>query len=213
MERRKFSMFKFVGVFAATMLIFILGIQLGNYLTNIKLDKIDLLQNDMRIDILGLETQAFILNKNPCELSGLNIMADELYKTGEKLTFMESQLGKEDNSVKRLKNYYSILELRHWILLKEANSKCKTIQNLILYFYSNELTCSECETQGFVLDYIHNNKPSVKIYSFEYNLNNPAINTIKELYDINATDLPVLIINDKIYTGFKDKQEIESLLN
>ncbi len=213
MHRRKFSMFKFVGVFTATLLIFLLGILLGNYLNSLKVTHIDSLQNDLRMDTLALETQSLILSKNPCEVSELTVMSDELYEIGEKLTFMESQLGANHESVKRLKNYYSLIELRHWILLTEANQKCGLGHKLILYFYSNELGCSDCEKQGFVLDHIRKIRSDVKIYSFEYGLDNAAFNTIKNLFKVKSSELPVIVINNEKYTGFKDITELESLLD
>ncbi|MBS3112707.1 hypothetical protein J4418_01325 [Candidatus Woesearchaeota archaeon] len=211
MHRRKFSMFKFVGVLAATTLIFMIGIQLGNYLSSIKITRIEDLQNNIKVDTLGLETQLLIVSKNPCEILKLGIMDEELYEIGSKLAYIESQYGHGDESVQRLKNYYSILELRHWILLNNVKEKCNIDYDLILYFYSNELDCNDCEKQGFVLDYIRRTNSNVKIYSLEYSLDNPAINTIKALYKIKAEELPVIIINGEAYTGFKDKAEFESL--
>jgi len=212
MNRRRFSAFKFVGVLAGTTLIFLLGIMLGNHFSSVKLSQVESLQSELRMDTLAIETQSLILSKNPCEVSDVGVMSDELYTMGEKLTFMESQFGTADQSVKRLKNYYSILELRQWVLLTEANKECNLGNNLILYFYSNEVECEICPKQGFVLDYIHKTIPSVKIYSFEYGLNNAAFNTIKDIYNVTANELPVLVINGKKFSGFQDREMlIESI--
>ena len=63
----------------------------------------------------------------------------------------------------------------------------------ILYFYSNKEDCNDCEQQGYVLSYIKKKYPSVRVYSFDINIENQAIDIIKENYDINIA--PSVVIN------------------
>lgn len=206
----KVSKMKYLAVFATTTLIFVIGLFLGNLISNAKISNINLLEQDFRTDILALEVQYALLSENPCSSFNTIVLSDELYKIGARLDFMENKLGPTDEDVLRLKEYYSLLQIRHWLLLKKQNNECEIENDHIIYFYSNLGDCGECKEQGFVLSFLHKKYPSLSIYSFDINIDNPALRTIKEVYKI--TKAPSLIINEKTYSGFKNSKEIELIL-
>jgi len=76
-------------------------------------------------------------------------LAEDLYQISERLDYMESQRGDEDADVLRLKNTYSLLELRDWLFILKTNQECKTNQLPVLYFYSNQGDCPRCKEQGY----------------------------------------------------------------
>jgi hypothetical protein len=102
-------------------------------------------------------------------------------------------MGKDNQQVINLKEYYHLLEIRHWLFLKKAKETCNSDNELILFFYSNKGDCSMCEEQGNVLTYMHSKYPEISIYSFDANIENPAIQTMRSLY--GASELPVLVVN------------------
>ena len=206
----KASKTKYLAVFATTTLIFVIGLFFGNYISNTKLSNISLLEEDFRIDILALEVQYALLAEDPCAKLNSNALSDELYTIGSKLDYMENKLGETDKDVLRLKEYYSLLELRRWLFLKKQNKECGIGNDYILYFYSNLGNCKECKEQGFVLNFLHKKHPELSIYSFDINIDNIALRTIKELYKVSKA--PSLVINEKEYDGFKKSSEIESIL-
>lgn len=201
---------RYLAAFAITTLIFLVGILIGNKISDAKLDSIDVLEKEIRIDVLGTELQYQLISENPCNLSNPAQLTEELYDIGSKLDFMENQRGKNDPQVLDLKKYYSMLEVQHWLLLKKTKERCGEEYNLILYFYSNLGDCDACDQQGHVLNYIHEKYPEVNIYSFDINIDNPVLRTIKELYEIRQP--PTLIINDDAFTGFMDSREVEGQL-
>jgi len=206
------NMKKYLFVFVITTLIFILGLFIGNIITTRNISKLDTMEQDMKIQTMAIELQYQLIVDNPCSLVNSTTLVNELYLLSDRLDYMENNLGYNDPRVLNLKEYYSILELRDWLLSKKVSEKCKTKQNLILYFYSNkEGECSRCKEQGYVLTYIRKKFPNMKIYTFDINIDNVALDTIKDIY-IKDTELPVLIINDKTYYGFKDSDQIESLI-
>jgi hypothetical protein len=138
-------------------------------------------------------------------------ITSELYQIGARLDFMESEMGQDNRQVLGLKEYYHLLEIRHWLFLKKAKEECNRDYNLILYFYSNKGDCPKCQDQGNVLTYLHRKYPRLNIYSFDVNIDNPALKTIKSLYDIKGTP-PILVINDQTYSGFMTSVEIEAHL-
>ena len=52
---------------------------------------------------------------------------------------------------------------------------------------------------------------NIKVYSFDINIVNPVLNTLKESYEITGP-APIMIINDEVYQGFKDKEGLEELI-
>jgi len=124
---------------------------------------------------------------------------------------MESQLGKDDERVINLKEYYSLLELRHWLFLNKAKRECNMTYDLVIYFYSNEGDCDDCEEQSQVLTYVHKKNPRFNVYSFDINIENPAVDTLKARYALKST--PTIIINNNVFEGFTGKDELFRELN
>jgi len=211
MDKRKVNLQKYVFVFVLSTLIFLIGIFVGNIITNKNLTKLDKMEQDIKVQTMAIEMQFQLISENPCSLSNSTTFSKELYLLSDRLDYMESSLGVDDSRVLSLKDYYSLLELRHWLVSKKINENCKIKNNLILYFYSNKGDCDKCEEQGYVLTYLRKKYPNVMVYTFDINMDNVALGTIKDIY-IKSSELPVLIINDKTYYGFKDSAQIESLL-
>ncbi len=211
MDRKKINYGKYFLVFVISTLIFIGGIYLGTELSEGKLESISDMEQDIRIQILGMELQYELLATEPCGALNTTPLTKELYELSDRLNYMENNLGVNHEGVLRLKEYYSLLELRQWMFLKKTNEICERNNTLILYFYSNIGDCDTCEEQGYVLTYIRRKYPNTRIYTFDINIDNIALNTIKELY-IKDDELPVLIINDKVYYGFKDREQIEFII-
>lgn len=201
---------KYLAVFTTTTLIFVVGIIIGQMITSSKLSRLSDMEQDLKINAMDIELQYLLLAEDPCTAINSTFLTDELYQMGARLDFMERKLGADNPSVISLKEYYSLLELRHWIFSKKTKNECGTDKDLILYFYSNKGDCDQCGEQGFVLNYLHKKYPQLNIYSFDINIDNNALLTVKEVYDVEKA--PSLIINNKFYSGFKDKKEIESIL-
>ncbi|MCX8146861.1 MAG: hypothetical protein N3D84_00115 [Candidatus Woesearchaeota archaeon] len=210
MQSQKIYISRYIAAFAITTLIFIIGIYLGNYFSSAKLSTLTKLEQDIKMDVMGLEIQYLLLSENPCLSVNYTKASEELYNIGTRLEFMESQLGKNDERVLELKEFYHLLELRNWLFLKKAKEECGFDYDLIIYFYSNKGDCDDCAEQGNVLGYIHNKYKDINIFSFDYNIENPAIETLKFIYNVDS--VPTVIINGETYKGFKKANEIEELL-
>ncbi len=203
---------KHILVFFLTLLIFSSGFFLNNILSEKKMTQLTDTQRDLTIDILSLETQFSILNQAPCQNLNESILTKELYDISKKLSLIENTLGENNPDFLRSKKYYSILELKHWLLLKRAAKDCDFDSVFILYFYSDKNSYPDCEKQGYILTYFREKYPFLKIYSFDYDLDLSALQSLKEVYSLKK-DLPILIINDEVYFGFKDKKELEEILS
>ncbi|HLC46399.1 MAG TPA: thioredoxin family protein [Candidatus Nanoarchaeia archaeon] len=211
MERKKLQFSAYLAAFAITTLIFILGIMLGSYNNNKKLASVDNLEQEIKMSTMGNEIQYLLMSESPCDYVNSTEMAINLGNLGSKLTFMESQLGKDDERVVNLKEYYSLLELRHWLFLNKAKKECNLTYDLVIYFYSNEGDCADCEEQGHVLTYVHKKNPKFNVYSFDVNIGNPALDTLKTRYSVEST--PTIVINNNKFEGFTGKEKLFRELN
>ncbi len=212
MNDRAINKQKYVSVFAITTLIFISGILLGNHFSEKKMSELSEMTERIQLNTLGAELQFLIASKEPCRLLNESDLSDELHSIGSKLEFMENELGTDNKQVLNLKEYYQLLELRHWLLLKQAHEKCNQNFDLVMYFYTNKRECDRCREQGGVLTYLRQKNQRLNVYSFDDDLENSAMRTIKELYGVEES-MPTLIINEKTYEGFMNSEQIEEALS
>ena len=127
---------KFIVVLILTIIIFIIGILIGTTISDKKLTIINNMEQDMKTDINAIELQYLILAENPCNnMIDMTPLTDELYDIGTYLDYMENSLGEDNEDVLRLKNYYSTLQLRHWLLMKNIQDNCNKNSTLVIYFY------------------------------------------------------------------------------
>jgi hypothetical protein len=80
-----------------------------------------------------------------------------------------------------------------------------------LYFYSNKAECPDCEKNGYVLDALHEKYPDMRIYSFDYNSEEAAVQTLISIYHVEPK-LPAMIINNDPYYGFRSLQTLETTI-
>lgn len=210
MDSKKINKTKYLAVFAITTLIFLIGLVIGSKISDTKLGKIDNLEHDIRTDTMAIELQYLLLAEDPCSSVNSTTLTEELYEIGSKLDFMEQRLGKKNKDVIRLKNYYSLLELRHWLFMKTQQKECNTDNTLVLYFYSNLEDCDKCEEQGFVLNYLRKKYPSVNVYSFDININNMALDTVKNMFNVKKA--PTVIINENVLDSFSSLDYLERFI-
>lgn len=200
-------------VFVLTCLIFLTVFSVSNYINNKKISEIKFTEDKIAIDILSLETQFTLLQEATCKKIQGSVLSDELNTLGDRLSYAESQ-GVNDQNVNNLKKYYSILQIKDYLLTKKIAAKCPNKEepiNTILYFYSNKNNCDDCTKTGFVLTRIRQTYPNVRVYSFDYDIDLNAVTTLRSIYEI-PNELPVLVINEKVFSGYKTIEELQGLM-
>jgi hypothetical protein len=203
--------------FAITATIFGTAFYVSNYFNARRVEAIRTMQDNMAVDILSLETQFQLLQELSCrDIRENSVLSNELVSLQNRLAYTERQLGTENEEVLRLKRQYSLLQIKDMLLMKRVSEKCGLQPVFILYFYSNETAdknpvCADCEKQGYVLTALAEKYPSLRVYSFDYSLDLPALKTLININDVPA-QLPALVINEKVYNGFKSVEDVETLL-
>ena len=138
------------------------------------------------------------------------MLSQELNSLAEKLSHTEGQFG-DNIEVVRLKHNYSLLQIKDYLLSKNLSEKCGQRPTFIIYIYSNKGDCPDCEKEGYVLTYLRQTYPLLRVYSFDYNLDLSAVKTLLSIFKIDRP-LPAIILDGNVYNGFKEKEELCALL-
>lgn len=200
---------KYIVAFLITGLIFGTAIVASSLLTNKKLEDVHAIENRVALDILSSETQFALLAETSCRDIGPGFLSKELGPLGEKLSYAESQTAFSVGDVESLKRSYFLLEIKDYLLMKRLTEKCNIKPTFILYFYSDEERCEDCERMGYVLTALRDKYPDLRVYSFDYHYDLGAIQTLISIYKVKS-ELPALIINGLSYYGFKTVEELET---
>ncbi len=200
---------KYLIVFFITLGLFLTALYLSNYFGNKKIDQLKAIQDKISIDILSSETQFSLLSELSCKNVSDTILSSELYDLGGKLEWGQKNLGITEE-VSYLRKYYSLLQIKDYLLMKKISARCGVKSAFILYFYTTAENCSECEKESLVLTALRDKYPELRVYSFDYSTDLSAVKAMLHIYKIKDTALPALIIDDDLLTGFYSVEELET---
>jgi hypothetical protein len=199
---------KYVIVFFITAALFGSISWLSNYLSAKKLSDVRIAQDKIYVDLMASEVQFSLLQESSCKDVSTTVLSSELNSLADKITYSENNIGSTNDDVISLKKYYSILEIKDYLLMKEITERCGDKSIFVLYFYKNN-DCPECTKQGFVLTSMRTEYPNLRVYSFDSELDLPAIKTMLSLYKVPTGTVPALVINGKVYSGYQSVEDIE----
>jgi hypothetical protein len=199
-----------------TLLLFFLGIEIGNKLAQEKVADIELSQKVISVFFeLFNKRMEVISNKNElCSITWEDIWQEKV-AVGEILAKLELKLGKNNKDVIEQKKTYNEIQAGVYSLLNQINDKCSYNWSIILFFYTNDNKLGEqfkfSELQGYALDSLYNSDADkIKVLAFDSSAKSPKTQELIEKYNIK--EFPYLIINNNGYNGFKSKYEITQIL-
>ncbi|MEI6042277.1 MAG: hypothetical protein WCQ00_01795 [bacterium] len=199
--------------FFITALIFASAFGVNSLLNGKKTADIKSVQDQIALDILSSETQFDLLKEASCKNVDDTILSQEINSLATKLSYMEANnTGAENAELVYLKKYYSLLQIKDYILMQRLSVKCDFKPISILYFYGNKDVCPQCVNMGFVLTELRQKYPEVRIYSFDTNLQLSALNTLRSINKISETQLPAVIIGEQAITGFRTYDDLKKLI-
>ena len=189
--------------------IFAVAIYGSNYFNNRKLGQLKTIQDKIAIDILSSETQFSLLSELSCkDVNNSSLLSQELNSLAEKISYSEQNIGKKEE-VAELKKYYSLLQIKDYLLMNKISERCGKKVISVLYFYTTEANCSECSRQGYVLSALREKYPELRVYSFDYSLDLSAVKSLISIYKIEDTKLPATVLDGKVFTGYKSIEDME----
>ena len=183
-----------------------------NYLNRARVADLAAIEDQLSIDIFSLDTQFSLLEAAPpCDsFASSTTLVSELGNLGDRLVSAEEQLGSDNPQVVRLKEQYSLLEIRDYLITKELAKACRTKPVTVLYFYSNAGDCADCDRAGYALSYLRSVNPALRVYSFDYNLDLGALKTLISVTKVRH-ELPAFVINGTTSYGFTSLADLEKL--
>ncbi len=202
---------KYVIVFLITLGLFATVFYISDALTKNKVAELNTIQNNISIDLLSADTQYQLLGDLDCSQVSNSVLSDQLNDLSKKIEYLESSSGQSEQ-LTQLEEQYSLLEIKDYLLMKEITNRCGQKSVFILYFYTTAANCSDCVKQGYVLTDLRQQYPALRVYSFDYSLNLSAVGTLEKIYGIKDTELPALVSDGKVYTGFHSVEDIEKLI-
>jgi hypothetical protein len=180
-----------------------------NYLNRARITELSTIEDQISIDTLSLDTQFSLLEMAPCDSAASSTtLIGKLADLGDRLSYAENQLGTDNPQVIRLKQQYSLLEIRDYLITKQLAAACGTKPVTVLYFYSNVGDCADCDKAGYALSYLHDTYPTLRVYSFDYNLDLGALQTFITITKVQRS-LPAFVINGKQFYGFTSLADLE----
>ncbi len=180
-----------------------------DYLNRARIAELSTIEDQLSIDTLSLDTQFSLLEAAPCDSAASSTtLTSELADLGTRLSYAEDQLGSDNAQVIRLKEQYSLLEIRDYLITKQLAAACGMKPVTVLYFYSNAGDCTDCAKAGYALSYLHTTYPNLRVYSFDYNLALGALQTFITLNKV-AQSFPAFVVNGKHSYGFTSLEDLE----
>lgn len=213
MSENKIFFSRHLAVFSSIVVIFLLGVFLGQLIAKNNIEAFTKTQEQIKLMLLKIDLNSQLSVDYVCNvsLSDLNEPRTELSK---QLDILEKELKKDDQNLLNMKQEYSILSIKHWLFMKKISDECNRNMTLILFFYSNkENVNQDSKNQGVVLDYFYDKnkeKHEIYIYALDYDLDNSAIMTLKNVFKIQST--PTLVINDVKMTGFQWADNLDNIV-
>ena len=211
MSEQKIDWQKYLIVFCITALLFITAGYLSNRFSNKKLSQLKDIQDKISIDILSSETQFSLLSELSCKNVSGSLLSGELDNLGRKLEWGDENLS-DNETLLYLKKYYFLLEIKDYLLMKKISARCGTKAAFVLYFYTTLEECAACEKQGIVLSTLRDQYPGLRVYSFDSGIDLSAVQAMVQIYKIKDAELPVLVIDDDLLTGFRGVEELSELI-
>lgn len=204
---------KYIFTFVLTAALFATAFFASSFFSEKRVENVKSIQDNIAIDILSSETQFDLLKEVSCSNVSDSMLSPQLSEIGDKLSKTESDRGSTDKDVVYLKKYYTLLEIKDYILSKKLVATCGAAKKpaFIIFFYSNLGDCADCSREGYVLTRLKEKYPDLRVYSFDYNLDLSAVVSMKQIYKIRSS-LPALVIEDKLYTGYKSVEDVDMLL-
>ncbi len=209
MNKNPIDWTKYLIVFLLTAGLFGVAAWLSNYFGGQKISELKSIQDNIALDILSSETQFSLLSDLSCKNMNDSILSGQLSEIGTKLEWEEQNMGNTPE-VLYLRKYYSLLEIKDYLLMKNISKRCGTKYAFILYFYTTKENCSQCQREGLVLSDLRSKYPSLRVYSFDYSTDLSAVKSMLDIYKIKDTALPAVVLQDEALTGFRTETELEN---
>lgn len=110
-----------------------------------------------------------------------------------------------------LKRQFLLSNIQLWQVSQMERQYCNATHSDVLYIYSSDPSCNECQVQGKVLDSVRSSCPNVRAFVMDIKESMATLDMIKMKY--NVTSAPTLVIDGKTYGKVLTEGEIKGLVS
>ena len=195
MKQRELPLLKVILAFLIATVIFLSAFLIGYGVAYYKYQSVLKDQQNVIYKLESLDVEkAFLTSFNR---EALYSISSELDSMAQAMGILETRLGKNDKQVLEQKKIYTILQIKHFLAMKEYKEKCNSNITLILFFYSNQKEdMGNSERTGFILQNLKaQNINDILVYSIDYHLDLSLVSTLKSVYNITIPD--TVLVNEK----------------
>lgn len=211
---RKLSKNNYLFAGAITLGIFFLGLFLGLAIEGKRVNYIESVSRQQNLDFSSLQLQYAFIDQLSQEKNCLAVQKtfeqniNNLESTRIRLENFDRDATLNKNELDILKNEYVLAQIKYWLLAERTRDLCGSDIISILYFFSDEEKCPDCDKQSFVLTYLKKRfKDRLLIFSFDSEFEQEQMVTLlKKTYSISS--YPTIVIEGKPKNGFQSKEAI-----
>jgi len=216
MKRRRY-LFAFIIASA----LFFLGFFFGFLIDLKRVDYFDQLNSAQELNIRSLQLQYELLKgdtvNNSCSAFQFlfNKYITELENNRERLDAYDKQSEVKTEEFDILKRQYVLSQINFWDIARNFKKACHNSSDFvtILYFYSNNQVCPDCDNQATVLNYYKSTlKDNLLIFSFDgqFSQTEPLIGLLEGIYSVK--NYPTLVVNNEVYDLLLTKGNLSEIL-
>ena len=213
-HRRPLSKDKYIAAAVITLCIFLLGLFLGFVIEEKRVNYIQEQGKEQKLTFESLQLQYMFVDQlsqeNNCEAISktFDISVKDLEGARIRLEKFDENAKISKDEFDMLKKDYTIAQLRYWLLAKKAKALCNLDLTTIIYFYSTDKVCPDCEDQAFILTYLKQLfGQKLLIFSLDANFEKESmIDLLKSTYSINK--YPSLVFDEKKFEGLTSKEKL-----
>ena len=211
---RHLSKDKYIIAGVITLGIFLLGLFLGLAIEGKRVNYIDSISRKQNLDFSSLQLQYAFIDQLSQEKNCLAVQKtfeqniNNLESTRIRLENFDRNAKLNKDEFDLLKNEYILAQIRYWLLAQRTKKLCGNDIVNILYFYSDQKECPDCDKQAFVLTYLKKKfKDKLLIFSFDSKFESePMTLLLKKTY--NVTTFPTIVIEENPKHSFTNKDII-----
>lgn len=200
-----------------TIIIFVIGFLLGAYLETQRASNLASILENSEIDLLDEQVRTKVITDFHvrCDVSKENLFefADRIYVEADKLE-RDDQATKFIDDLKSIHKRYDLLRMLLWTQATELKESCGNLHTVVyVYEYNTEdidKHALQISYSRVLLDLKNAHPNDVLLIPIAGNMNLTSISTVLE--DKNVSSLPVIIVDDKVFSGLVSVEEIGNIL-
>jgi len=205
---------KYIIAFFISIAVFVLGLLLGLFIESERLDYIIFQDQEQQLDLQSLHlhyqfSNDFTEQKNCVDLlRTFDTNLRNLERTRERIENYRRDASVNVREFDLLRREYILSQVNYWLLYSRAKNICELPAATVLYFFSDEEKCDDCEEQAIVLTWLkHTLGSNILTFVFDGEFDQePIIPLLKGVYGID--EYPSIVVDGKVFSGFTSRKKI-----